>query len=94
MKNLDLTLDYDSFDKLMESKTLSVEDKLVEVFKIKIKVNLKYAIIELYEKLTEDPVYRGNSTFGNFAAHISDLEKYYVIQIIEEMCKMINILMT
>ena len=87
MKNLDLTLNTNLFDKMMESNSLSAEDKLVEVIKFEIKSNLKTTIRELYEKLTECPVYRGNSTFGNFAAHISDLEKYYVIQIIEEMCK-------
>lgn len=79
MKNLDLTLNTDSFDELMESKSLSVEDKLVEVFKFEIKANLKTIIRELYEKLTEDPVYRGNSIFENFAANISDLEKYHII---------------
>ena len=87
MKTLDLTLDFNSFNSSIENKSLSAEDKLVEVLKFEIKSNLLNTIRNLYEKLTEDPIYRGDSTFENFAVNLSYIEKYRVIQIIEKLCE-------
>ena len=87
MKTLNLTLDFNSFNSLMENKSISAEDKLVEVLKFEIKNNLINTLRDLYEKLTDDPIYRGDSTFENFAANLSHLEKYHVIQIIEKLCE-------
>lgn len=86
--NLDfMENDINEFDSKMENKTISVEDKLVELINFELKHSIKDILIELYQKLTEDPIYRGNSTFENFAVNLSNSEKYQIIQIIEVLSK-------
>lgn len=42
---------------------------------------------ELYRKLINDPIYRGNGTFENFAVNLTDKEKFSMIKLIENLCK-------
>lgn len=75
-----------SFDKFMKSNN-SPETKLTKVLEHCIFFNIQNSLHYLYEKLTTDPVYRGNGTFENFAASLSDKDKFEIIKLIEELCK-------
>lgn len=74
------------FDKFMKSKK-SPKIKLTKVLEQCIFFNIQNSLHDLYEKLTTDPVYRGNGTFENFAASLSDKDKFEIIKLIEELCK-------
>lgn len=76
-----------SFDEFIENSDKSPELKLQRVIESCIFFNIQKSLHYLYEKLTSDPIYRGSGTFSNFAASLSDENKFYIIKLIEELCK-------
>lgn len=76
-----------SFDKFMTNSEKSSEDKLIRVMEQCLYFEIQNSLYELYKKLTNDPVYRGNGTFENFAVNLTDKEKFSIIKLIENLCK-------
>lgn len=76
-----------SFDKFMTSSEKSPEDKLIRVIEQCLYFEIQNSLYELYRKLINDPIYRGNGTFENFAVNLTDKEKFSMIKLIENLCK-------